>query len=198
MSWLFQLSLISHSVNLCNLIINTTLYSAITVQHTMSCISSNHSIFISMLEMWVLFMLSMHFRVELEEDHPLEIALDASCSHRNSKLVLRDNTYSTIQWDALIHTARAHQLHTDTAERRGDLCWQGMLEVGWSIIHKTSFTSTSVCTLYSWKISPRENFRLFCPGQNVYSMNVIEYTGVWQPLSHVAGAKILSSNGSTL
>ena len=35
-----------------------------------------------------------------EEDHPLEIALDASCSHRNSKLVLRDNTYSTIQWDA--------------------------------------------------------------------------------------------------
>ena len=35
-----------------------------------------------------------------EDDHPLEIALDASCSHRNSKLVLRDNTYSTIQWDA--------------------------------------------------------------------------------------------------
>ena len=35
-----------------------------------------------------------------EEDHPIEIALDASCSHRNSKLVLRDNTYSTIKWDA--------------------------------------------------------------------------------------------------
>ncbi|XP_064398859.1 ras association domain-containing protein 5-like isoform X2 [Halichondria panicea] len=35
-----------------------------------------------------------------EEDHPLEIMLDGSCAHRNSKLVLRDNTYSTIQWDA--------------------------------------------------------------------------------------------------
>ncbi len=35
-----------------------------------------------------------------EEDRPLEISLDASVSHRNSKLVLRDNTYSTIQWDA--------------------------------------------------------------------------------------------------
>ena len=35
-----------------------------------------------------------------EEDHPLEIILDGSCTHRNSKLVLRDNTYSTIQWDA--------------------------------------------------------------------------------------------------
>ncbi|XP_064407242.1 uncharacterized protein LOC135352063 isoform X3 [Halichondria panicea] len=30
-----------------------------------------------------------------EEDHPLEIMLDGSCAHRNSKLVLRDNTYST-------------------------------------------------------------------------------------------------------
>ena len=37
-----------------------------------------------------------------KDDHPLEIALDASCSHRNSKLVLRDNTYSTIQWGAFI------------------------------------------------------------------------------------------------
>lgn len=35
-----------------------------------------------------------------EEDRPLEISLDASVSHRNSKLVLRDNTYSTIQWAA--------------------------------------------------------------------------------------------------
>ena len=35
-----------------------------------------------------------------EEDRPLEISLDASVCHRNSKLVLRDNTYSTIQWDA--------------------------------------------------------------------------------------------------
>lgn len=35
-----------------------------------------------------------------EEDHPLEIALEASSAHRNSKLVLRDNTYSTIQWSA--------------------------------------------------------------------------------------------------
>lgn len=30
----------------------------------------------------------------------MDISLDASVSHRNSKLVLRDNTYSTIQWDA--------------------------------------------------------------------------------------------------
>jgi hypothetical protein len=35
-----------------------------------------------------------------EEDNPLEIALEASVTNRNSKLVLRDNTYSTIQWDA--------------------------------------------------------------------------------------------------
>ena len=35
-----------------------------------------------------------------EEDNPLEIALEASVSNRNSKLILRDNTYSTIQWDA--------------------------------------------------------------------------------------------------
>lgn len=35
-----------------------------------------------------------------EEDYPLQIVLEGSCAHRNSKLVLRDNTYSTIQWDA--------------------------------------------------------------------------------------------------
>ena len=35
-----------------------------------------------------------------EEDNPLEIALEASVTNRNSKLILRDNTYSTIQWDA--------------------------------------------------------------------------------------------------
>ena len=35
-----------------------------------------------------------------EEDNPLVIALEASVSNRNSKLILRDNTYSTIQWDA--------------------------------------------------------------------------------------------------
>ena len=28
------------------------------------------------------------------------MVLEGSCVHRNSKLVLRDNTYSTIQWDA--------------------------------------------------------------------------------------------------
>ena len=28
------------------------------------------------------------------------MVLEESCVHRNSKLVLRDNTYSTIQWDA--------------------------------------------------------------------------------------------------
>ena len=45
---------------------------------------------------------SLHYigRRLFEEDRPLEISLDASVSHRNSKLVLRDNTYSTIQWDA--------------------------------------------------------------------------------------------------
>ena len=35
-----------------------------------------------------------------EEDNPLVISLEASVTNRNSKLVLRDNTYSTIQWDA--------------------------------------------------------------------------------------------------
>ena len=30
----------------------------------------------------------------------MTVVLEASCAHRNSKLVLRDNTYSTIQWDA--------------------------------------------------------------------------------------------------
>ena len=35
-----------------------------------------------------------------EEDFPLQMVLEGSCVHRNSKLVLRDNTYSTIQWDA--------------------------------------------------------------------------------------------------
>ena len=35
-----------------------------------------------------------------EEDNPLEIVLEASVTNRNSKLILRDNTYSTIQWDA--------------------------------------------------------------------------------------------------
>ena len=35
-----------------------------------------------------------------EEDNPLVISLEASVTSRNSKLILRDNTYSTIQWDA--------------------------------------------------------------------------------------------------
>ncbi len=49
----------------------------------------------------LLFMFSVFLGRRLfEEDRPLEISLDASVSHRNSKLVLRDNTYSTIQWDA--------------------------------------------------------------------------------------------------
>jgi protein tyrosine/serine phosphatase len=38
-----------------------------------------------------------------EEDNPLVISLEASVSNRNSKLILRDNTYSTIQWDAFTH-----------------------------------------------------------------------------------------------
>ena len=35
-----------------------------------------------------------------DEDYPLQVVLEASAAHRNSKLVLRDNTYSTIQWSA--------------------------------------------------------------------------------------------------
>lgn len=35
-----------------------------------------------------------------EEDFPLEVVLEANGAHRNSKLVLRDNTYHTIQWEA--------------------------------------------------------------------------------------------------
>ena len=35
-----------------------------------------------------------------DEDFPLEVVLEANFAHRNSKLVLRDNTYHTIQWDA--------------------------------------------------------------------------------------------------
>ena len=38
-----------------------------------------------------------------EEDNPLGIALEASVNNRNSKLILRDNTYSTIQWEAFTH-----------------------------------------------------------------------------------------------
>jgi hypothetical protein len=40
------------------------------------------------------------YRRLFEEDNPLVISLEASVSNRNSKLILRDNTYSTIQWDA--------------------------------------------------------------------------------------------------
>ena len=35
-----------------------------------------------------------------EEDHPLTVILEGSVAGRNSKLVLRDNLCSTIQWDA--------------------------------------------------------------------------------------------------
>ncbi len=48
-----------------------------------------------------------------EEDHPLEIMLDGSCAHRNSKLVLRDNTYSTIQWDAFALPELIRILHQE-------------------------------------------------------------------------------------
>ena len=35
-----------------------------------------------------------------EEDRPLTVILEGSVARRNSKLVLRDNLCSTIQWDA--------------------------------------------------------------------------------------------------
>lgn len=35
-----------------------------------------------------------------DEDHPLQEVLEASIVGRNSKLALRDNLCSTIQWDA--------------------------------------------------------------------------------------------------
>ncbi len=35
-----------------------------------------------------------------EEDRPLTVILEGSVAGRNSKLVLRDNLCSTIQWDA--------------------------------------------------------------------------------------------------
>ena len=35
-----------------------------------------------------------------EEDKPLTVILEGSVAGRNSKLVLRDNLCSTIQWDA--------------------------------------------------------------------------------------------------
>lgn len=35
-----------------------------------------------------------------DEDHPLEVVLEASVFGHNSKLTLRDNLCSTIQWDA--------------------------------------------------------------------------------------------------
>lgn len=35
-----------------------------------------------------------------DEDHPLQVVLEASVVGRNSKLALRDNLCSTIQWDA--------------------------------------------------------------------------------------------------
>jgi hypothetical protein len=62
-----------------------------------------------------------------EEDNPLEIALEASITNRNSKLVLRDNTYSTIQWDAftppelnnfIAILRREEELHMDKLEVR--------------------------------------------------------------------------------
>ena len=35
-----------------------------------------------------------------DEDNPLKVSLEASVAGRNSKIVLRDNLCSTIQWDA--------------------------------------------------------------------------------------------------
>ena len=103
-----------------------------------------------------------------EEDYPLEIALDASCSHRNSKLVLRDNIYS-IQWDTFTLPELTNFIQILQREEEiyaGKVCWK----LGGPLF---SFSSTSVhIYIYSWKVSPRENFRLFHPGQNVYPMNV--------------------------
>ena len=68
-----------------------------------------------------------------EEDNPLVISLEASVSNRNSKLILRDNTYSTIQWDAftppelnnfILILRREEELYMEKVGQ-GELCGSG-------------------------------------------------------------------------
>ena len=65
------------------------------------------------------------------------MVLEGSCVYRNSKLVLRDNTYSTIQWDAFtqpeVHNfiqilQREEEIYADKVDMVSvtSLLWAGM------------------------------------------------------------------------
>ena len=84
------------------------------------------------------------------------MVLEGSCVHRNSKLVLRDNTYSTIQWDAFtqpeLHNfiqilQREEEIYADKVDMVSatPLLWVVHTSVSTHNIH-SSVTHTHTCT----------------------------------------------------
>lgn len=85
-----------------------------------------------------------------EEDHPLEISLDASVSHRNSKLVLRDNTYSTIQWDAFSSPELNNFVQMLHREEELYVAKVGVVAGRWELYEAKVGVVTGSCAMQRW------------------------------------------------